>query len=146
MDAHGTDAAVIEQFRAGGEIEGMHRDRLLLLTTVGRRSGERRTTPVMRLRLGGTSYIVASANAADDDPQWLRNLDADPHAHVEEDDAEYDATARILRGSSRAAAWAAILEQAPFFAEHQQKAGREIPVVELIRAARPPEEDLAKQG
>lgn len=136
MDPQGTNARVIEQFRAGGEIEGMHRDRLLLLTTTGRRSGEPRTTPMMRLRLGDTSYVVASANAAADDPQWLRDLEADPHAHVEEDDTVYDATARVLRGSARAAAWSAILEQAPFFAEHQGKVLREIPVVELIRAAR----------
>jgi deazaflavin-dependent oxidoreductase (nitroreductase family) len=134
MDAQAMNDQVIEQFRAGGEIEGMHRDRLLLLTTTGRRSGSPRTSPMMRLRLGGTTYVVASANAAPADPAWLVNLEADPHAHVEEDGDAYDATARILRGSSRSAAWAAIVEQAPFFAEHQEKVEREIPVVELIRA------------
>jgi deazaflavin-dependent oxidoreductase (nitroreductase family) len=135
MDAQATNERVIEQFRAGGEVEGMHRERLLLLTTTGRRTGSPRTTPMMRLRVGGTSYVVASANAAPDDPDWLRNLVADPHAHVEEADGAYDATARVLRGSDRATAWGAILEQAPFFAEHQEKVDREIPVVELIRAS-----------
>jgi deazaflavin-dependent oxidoreductase (nitroreductase family) len=126
------DARVIEQFRAGGEVEGMHRDRLLLLTTTGRRTGEPRTTPMMRLHVRGMSYVVASANAAADDPEWLRDLEADPHAHVEEVDREYDATARVLRGSARSAAWSAIVEQAPFFAEDQDRVQREIPVVELI--------------
>jgi deazaflavin-dependent oxidoreductase (nitroreductase family) len=135
MGEHPANERVIEQFRAGGEIEGMHRDRLVLLTTTGRRTGRDRTTPVMRLRLGGTTYIVASADAASSDPAWLRNLEADPHVHVEEDGVDYDATARVLRGSARAAAWSAILEQAPFFAEHQDRVDREIPVVELIRAA-----------
>ena len=136
MDQREINRGVIEQFRAGGEIEGMHRDRLLLLTTTGRRSGEKRTTPMMRLPIGGTSYVVASNNGAATDPAWLRNLQAEPRAHVEEDGVEYDATARVLRGNDRSAAWSAIVVQAPFFAEHQAQAGREIPVVELIRAAR----------
>jgi deazaflavin-dependent oxidoreductase (nitroreductase family) len=126
---------VLEQFRAGGEVDGMHRDRLLLLTTTGRRSGQPRTTPVMRFRIGSMTYAVASANGSPTDPEWLRNLEADPHAHVEEDGAEYDATARILRGTARATVWPAILEIAPFFTEHEQRAGREIPVVEFIPAA-----------
>jgi deazaflavin-dependent oxidoreductase (nitroreductase family) len=135
MGAHEVDGRVIEQFRAGGEIEGMHRDRLLLLTTRGRRSGDPCTSPMMRLRIGAVTYAVASANAAADDPDWLRNIEADPHVHVEEDADAYDATARVLRGSARSRAWEAIVEQAPFFAEHQQKVDREIPVVEFIRAA-----------
>jgi deazaflavin-dependent oxidoreductase (nitroreductase family) len=135
MDAHEVDRRVIEQFRAGGEVEGMHRDRLLLLTTTGRRSGDACTTPVMRLRIGRTDYVVASANAAPDDPDWLRNIESDPHVHVEEDGAAYAATARILRGSARTSAWSEIVGQAPFFAEHQRQVEREIPVVELIRAA-----------
>lgn len=146
MDAQETNREVIERFRAGGEIPGMHRDRLLLLTTTGRRTGEPCTTPMMRLPIGGTSYVVASNDGAADDPHWLRNIEADPRVRVEEDGDAYDATARVLRGADRAAAWTAIVRQAPFFAEHQEKAGREIPVVELIRAARRPEEDLAKQG
>jgi deazaflavin-dependent oxidoreductase (nitroreductase family) len=136
MDQQAMNRGVIEQFRAGGEVEGMHRDRLLLLTTVGRRTSDARTTPMMRLPIGGTSYVVASNAGAPEDPPWLRDLEADPRAHVEEDGVAYDATARVLRGTNRAAAWSAIVEQAPFFAEHQEKAGREIPVVELIRAAR----------
>lgn len=134
MDRDDMNRAVVEQFRAGGEIEGMHRDRLLLLTTTGRRSGDPRTTPMMRLPIGGTSYVVASNDGAPEDPAWLRDLEADPRAHVEEDGLAYDATARILRGTNRAAAWSAVVGQAPFFAEHQERAGREIPVVELIRA------------
>lgn len=128
------NARVIERFRAGDEIEGMHRDRLLLLTTTGRRSGDRRTTPMMRVPIDGTTHVVASNNGAADDPAWVRDLEADPHAHVEEDGAEYDATARVLRGEDRAAVWPALVERAPFFAEHEERAGREIPVVKLLRA------------
>ena len=52
MDVRETNRRVIEQFRAGGEVEGMHRERLALLTTTGRTSGEPRTTPMMVHRDG----------------------------------------------------------------------------------------------
>jgi deazaflavin-dependent oxidoreductase (nitroreductase family) len=146
MNAQEMNRAVIERFRAGAEIEGMHRDRLLLLTTTGRRSGRPRTTPVMRLPIGGTSWVVASNDGAAEDPGWLRDLEADPHARVEEDGAAYDATARVLRGANRAAAWAAIVAQAPFFVDHQERADREIPVVELIRTVPRPGQALTNQG
>ena len=146
MDARDVNEQVVREFRAGGDIgnDGIHRDRLLLLTTTGRRSGRRRTTPMMRLDLGGTSYVVASDAGAPDDPAWLRDVEADPRVHVEEPAAEYDATARVLRGCDRSAAWAAILERAPFFADHEREAGREIPVVELIR--HPASAARAEQG
>jgi deazaflavin-dependent oxidoreductase (nitroreductase family) len=139
MDAGAVDqvalnAEVVRRFRAQEELPaGMHRDRLLLLTTTGRRSGTPRTTPMMRLAIGGTSYVVASNAGAPRDPGWLRDIEADPRVRVEESATTYDATARVLRGSARPAAWAAILGQAPFFADHERTAGREIPVVELIR-------------
>ena len=133
MDAREVNRVVVEQFRAGGPVDGMHRDRLLLLTTIGRRSGRPRTTPMMRVRANGSTWVVASANAADADPAWLRDLEITPDVRVEEDGVAYDAVARVLRGPDRTAVWDAIVRQAPFFAEHQTKVAREIPVVELVR-------------
>jgi deazaflavin-dependent oxidoreductase (nitroreductase family) len=127
------DDQVVAQFREGGEIPGMHRDRLVLLTTTGRVSGERRTTPMMVHHVDGTVMVVASANASPTDPGWYRNLVADPRVHVEVDGDEFDALARTLKGDERAAAWAAILEHAPFFTDHQAQVDREIPVVALDR-------------
>ena len=56
MDVRQINRKVIEQFRAGGPVDGMHRDRLLLLTTTGRKSGQPRTTPMMFDRDGDDLY------------------------------------------------------------------------------------------
>ena len=128
------DDEVVRLFRAGAEPPGMHRDRLLLLTTTGRVSGDRHTTPVMVQHVHGTVMVVGSGNASPTDPQWYRNLLAEPHVHVELDGDEFDAVARVLAGNERAAAWAAICERAPFFTDHQAQVDREIPVVALERA------------
>ncbi|MDM7854146.1 nitroreductase/quinone reductase family protein [Cellulomonas alba] len=132
-DAHARDAAVVEQFRAGATPPGMHRDRLVLLTTTGRRTGRRRTTPLMVHRLDGRVLVVASGNASPSDPVWVRNVAADPTVHVELDDEQFDARARVLAGDERAVAWGAIVSTAPFLADHQRQVDREIPVVELDR-------------
>ena len=83
MDIRDINRRVIEQFRAGGEIEGMHRDRIVLLTTAGARTGQRRTTPVMFHRDGGRLLVVASNAGAPKHPDWYRNLVADPRVTVE---------------------------------------------------------------
>ncbi|GAA1963749.1 nitroreductase/quinone reductase family protein [Agromyces allii] len=127
------DDGVVAAFRAGETPPGMHRERLLLLTTTGRTSGERRTTPMMRLALPDADHVVASANAAPTHPQWLLNLVEDPDVHVEVLDGEYDAVAVVLRGAERASAWNSILQIAPFFAAHQSDVDRTIPVVRLER-------------
>lgn len=125
---------VIDQFRAGGEIEGMHRDRLLLLTTTGRRSGERRTRPMMFHREGDQLAVIASNNAAARDPDWYLNLVADPQVTVEIGDETYDAVATPAEGDERDRLWSAIKAAYPFFADHEAKVDRQIPVVVLARA------------
>ncbi len=139
MDMLKTNRAVIEQFRAGGPIEGMHRERLLLLTTVGRRSGEPRTSPMMFHREGEHLYVVASNMGAPSDPAWCVNLRADPRVTVEvaddDDGRPYAASADPLEGPDRDELWARIVPLYPFFAAHEKAAApRVIPVVELRRA------------
>jgi len=124
---------VIEAFRAGVDPPGMHRDRLLLLTTRGARTGTQRTTPMMFHRDGDRVFVIASANAAPRDPQWYRNLVADPTVQVEQPDEAYPARAVPLVGAERATTWAEIKRRYPFFADHERKVDREIPVVELKR-------------
>ena len=128
------NAHVIEQFRAGGPIEGMHRDRLLLLTTTGRSSGEPRTAPMMFHLDAGTPVVIASAAGAPHDPQWFDNLVADPAVHVELADEEYDAHAVVASGDQHDRLWADITAAYPFFLDHLAKAGRTIPLVLLERA------------
>lgn len=133
MDMHDINRRVVEQFRAGGEIPGMHRERLLLLTTTGRRTGEARTTPMMFVRDGERLFVIASNAGATADPSWFRNLVANPRVTVEVGDEKYDATAKPLAGAEREAAWQTVVAQAPFFVDHAAKAGRTIPVVELVK-------------
>jgi deazaflavin-dependent oxidoreductase (nitroreductase family) len=135
MDIREINRKVIAQFRAGGEVEGMHRDRLLLLTTTGRRSGRPRTTPMMFHPDGGRLLVIASNMGAAEHPDWYLNLVADPHVTVEVGDEEYPATAAPTEGADRDRVWTEIKREYPFFVEHEEKAGaREIPVVALTRA------------
>jgi deazaflavin-dependent oxidoreductase (nitroreductase family) len=134
MNMKDVNRRVVEQFRAGGEIQGMHRDRLVLLTTTGARTGEDRTAPMMFHREGDRILVMASNNGAPQEPNWYRNLLANPRVTVEVGDETYDAVARPLEGEERERAWATITRLYPFFADHQEKAGRTIPVVELTRA------------
>jgi hypothetical protein len=59
-DVKAVNERVVAQFRTGGEVDGMHRERLLLLTTTGRRSGQPRTTPMMFHRDGDRVLVIAS--------------------------------------------------------------------------------------
>jgi deazaflavin-dependent oxidoreductase (nitroreductase family) len=137
MDYRETNRQLIPLFRAGESLPGMHRDRLLLLTTSGRRTGERHTTPMMFHREAGRLFVIASNVGAPQDPDWCLNLRAQPAVTVEAGDQPgspaYAATASVLEGPDRAAVWGRITELYPFFMEHQRKTTREIPVVELSR-------------
>ena len=129
------NAQVISDYRAGGEIsvEGMHRERIVLLTTTGASSGEPRTTPVMFQPTSDGILVVASDDGAAAEPHWYRNLIADPHLHVEAPDAEYDARARVLDGAERADSWVRLTADLPMFLDQQERAGRQLPLVELVR-------------
>ena len=125
---------LIDEFRAdGGKSLG---DRpLLLLTTTGRRSGEPRTSPMMFVRLDDGLVVVASNAGATADPQWYRNLVADPGVTVEMPGETFQARAVPLTGEEYERAWTEIKQRYPFFAEHDERAGRRIPVVLLNRDA-----------
>ena len=133
MDLKAVNRRVVEQFRAGGEVEGMHRQRLVLLTTTGRRSGRRHTTPMMFHREGDRILVMASNQGDPKEPEWYRNLVANPRVTVEVGDERWDAIATPLEGAERNRQWAAIKAAWPFFGAHEAKAGRTIPVVALTR-------------
>ena len=122
---------LIEEFRAAG---GRLGDRaLLLLTTIGRRSGLPRTTPMMYVRDGDRVLVIASNAGAVRHPDWYRNLVANPTVTVEVDGETYPATATPLRGGEYEETFAGIAQRYPFFAEHQARIRRRIPVVALTR-------------
>ena len=134
MDMTDTNRRVIEQFRAGGEIDGMRREMLLLLTTTGARSGRPYTTPMMFHRSGDQIVVMASNAGARRAPDWYANLVAEASVRVEIGEVSYPAVARVLRGDERTRLWAEITAAHPFFVDHQAKAGRQIPVVALERS------------
>jgi deazaflavin-dependent oxidoreductase (nitroreductase family) len=112
----------------------MHREGLLLLTTTGRRSGQRRTTPMMYHRDGDRLLVIASNIGAPHHPDWYLNLVADPQVTVEVGSETYDAVATPLSGAERTRVWSLLKQTYPFFAEHEAATAREIPVVALVPA------------
>ena len=134
MDMKDINQETIEQFRAGGEIPGMHRERLVLLTTTGAKSGRPHTTPMMFVPDGERLLVIASNMGAPKAPDWYVNLVADPMVQVEVGDESYRAAATPLIGEEYDRTWASIKESYPFFADHEKQAGRDIPVVAVQRA------------
>jgi deazaflavin-dependent oxidoreductase (nitroreductase family) len=133
MDMQEINRKTIEAFRAGGEIEGMNRERLLLLTTVGRVSGQRRTTPMMFHAHGDQLLVMASNVGAPQHPDWYLNLAANPKVTVEVGAETYQARAIPTEGEERERLWAEIRAAYPFFADHEARTERVIPVVAISR-------------
>jgi deazaflavin-dependent oxidoreductase (nitroreductase family) len=133
MDIKERNRQVIEQFRAGGPTEGMDRDRLLLLTTTGSRSGRPHTAPMTFHRDGHRLLVIASYAGAPQHPAWYTNLVADPRVTVEIGDETYEARATPAGREERERLWQVLLERFPFLAEHQARTERVIPVVVLER-------------
>ncbi|NUW35304.1 nitroreductase family deazaflavin-dependent oxidoreductase [Nonomuraea sp. SMC257] len=124
---------VIDEFRAnGGKVGGMFEGApLVLLTTTGRKSGKQVTTPVMYLKDGERVIVIASYAGADHHPAWYLNLVAHPEATAEIGTETYHAKAEVVEGEERDRLYARMVEQAPGFAEYQEKTERRIPVVAL---------------
>jgi deazaflavin-dependent oxidoreductase (nitroreductase family) len=133
VDIKETNRRVIAQFREGGPIEGMQRDRLVLLTTTGRHTGEPRTTPLMFHRDGDRVLVIASNIGAPSHPDWYLNLLARPQVTVEIGDESYPALATPIEGADRERIWTLLKQTYPFFADHEKATERTIPVVALTR-------------
>jgi deazaflavin-dependent oxidoreductase (nitroreductase family) len=125
----------IEAFRQnGGKVGGMWEGKpLLLLTTTGAKSGQRRTTPLMFLREGDRLMIFASKGGAPTSPDWYHNLLAHPQVTVEIGNETFDANATVITGEERDRIYAKQAQLYPQFADYQAKTGRKIPVVALER-------------
>jgi deazaflavin-dependent oxidoreductase (nitroreductase family) len=135
MDEFNRD--VIEEFRAnGGHVGGMFEGApLLLLTSIGAKSGAPRTTPLMYLPDGERLVIFASMAGAPTNPAWYHNLLANPSATVEVGDDTFDVNVSIAAGEERERLFNHQSELMPQFADYAQKTTRQIPVVLLERAA-----------
>ncbi|MBO2454228.1 nitroreductase family deazaflavin-dependent oxidoreductase [Actinomadura barringtoniae] len=131
---------IIEEFRAnrgrvGGPFEG---GRLLLLTTTGARTGNKRTNPLAYLPDGDRFLVIASAGGAPSNPDWLHNLIANPRVTVEDGVFTREADATVLQGEERDLLFARAVEADPGWAAYQAKTERIIPVVALSPIPAPP--------
>ena len=137
IDQNTYNRQLIEEFRAdrdkgGGAMKGRP---LLLLTTTGAKSGQLRTKPMMFIPDGDRLLVIASNAGAPTHPDWYRNLLAHPEVTVEYKTEIFDATAIVTEGAERERLWNRVVELYPFFAEHQAKIARQIPVIALQRRA-----------
>jgi deazaflavin-dependent oxidoreductase (nitroreductase family) len=131
---------VIDEFRAnsgqvGGPFTGA---RLLLLTTVGARSGRGHTTPLGYLPDGGRVLVIASAGGSDRNPAWFHNLLAHPEVTVEDGLFSYPARATVLPREERDRIFARATEADPGWGDYQNGTTRVIPVIALDNIATGP--------
>jgi len=104
---------------------------LLLLTTVGRKTGQPRTTPVMYVRDGDDYVITASNNGSDKHPAWFYNLQASPQAQIEVPGKRLEVSASVVSPAERDRLWSQLVAQAPFFDNYQKGTTRVIPMIRL---------------
>jgi deazaflavin-dependent oxidoreductase (nitroreductase family) len=127
---------IIAEFREhGGKVGGRYeRQPLLLLRHMGAKSGTERINPVAYQRLGDDAVAVfGTKGGAPTDPQWYRNLLANPRARVELGTETFDVVARVAEGEERERIWEKQKQLNPNFVDYERKTDRLIPVVILDR-------------
>ena len=108
---------------------------IIVITTLGNKSGKIRKTPLMRVEHEGEYALVASQGGAPTHPVWYHNLVAAPDAVSLQDGPEpFAVTVREASGDEKAAWWARAVAAYPPYAEYQAKTDRQIPVVVLTPA------------
>ncbi|WP_116996795.1 nitroreductase family deazaflavin-dependent oxidoreductase [Desertimonas flava] len=127
---------VAEQTRAylaSGGTDGHENDgvRKLVLVTTGRSSGRPRRTCLIYGTSGNDFVVVASKGGSDDDPDWFKNLAADPRVGVQVGSRRVTCRARRATPSERPTLWAQMVDNFPLYADYALQTDREIPVVVL---------------
>jgi F420H(2)-dependent quinone reductase len=104
---------------------------VIVLTSVGARSGKLRKTALMRVEHDGTYAVVASMGGAPKHPVWYYNLKHNPHVELQDGALKRDYLARELSGAEKATWWARAVETWPDYARYQTRTERQIPVFVL---------------
>ena len=119
MESGGTD---------GTELQGKP---VILLSTIGAKSGKIRKTPLMRVEHDGEYAIVASLGGAPKNPVWYHNVKAHPRVELQDGPVTRDYEAREVFDDEKATWWERAVEAWPDYAEYQTKTDRQIPVFVL---------------
>ena len=104
---------------------------VVIVASMGARSGKVRKNPVMRVEHDGRYAVVASKGGAPDHPTWYHNLVANPLVELQDGPVKRDMVAREVSGDERAEWWKRAVAAYPPYAEYQQKTDRQIPVFVL---------------
>jgi deazaflavin-dependent oxidoreductase (nitroreductase family) len=108
---------------------------IVVITSVGVKSGKLRKNPVMRVEKDGVYAAVASQGGAPTHPTWYHNFLANPHVDLQDGPEPREYVARLAEGAEREEWWERCVAQFPPYAEYQEKTDREIPVF-LLEPAR----------
>src|SRR5579884_1190801 len=124
----------VARYEATGGAEGYHwrnGTTILLLHTLGRKSGKEYVHPLIFREFGDAYLVVASKGGAPDAPEWFLNLEANPDTVVQVKDEIVPVRARVATKQEKPAMWAHMTEVWPDYDAYQRKTEREIPVVVL---------------
>ena len=120
----------VEAYEASGGTEAttLRGVPVVVVTSVGARSGKVRKNPVMRVEHDGRYALVASKGGAPSHPVWYQNLMAHPTVELQDGADRRDYTVRVVEGDERATWWERAVDVWPDYAEYQTRTDREIPV------------------
>jgi deazaflavin-dependent oxidoreductase (nitroreductase family) len=127
----GTQGTTLSVLVTRGEDEHLRDLPVVILTTLGAKSGKIRKTPLMRVEHNGLYAVVASMAGAPQHPVWYHNVVADPRVELQDGPVRRDMRAREVSGEEKALWWARAVEAFPDYAEYQKKTDRQIPVLVL---------------
>ena len=123
---------IIDEFRANGGVVANYGSDLVLLHTVGARSGEARINPVLGIADGDGWVVIASAAGSPKHPAWYFNMVAQPLIAIETAAGTVQAEATLLEGEEWESAWQAFLARASGFAEYRERSqGRDFPIFRI---------------
>jgi deazaflavin-dependent oxidoreductase (nitroreductase family) len=123
----------VERYESSGGTEGttMRGLPVVILTSLGARSGKLRKNPLMRVEHDGSYAVVASMGGAPKHPVWYYNLVKHPRVELQDGPVKQDMLARELSGDEKALWWERAVAAYPDYADYQKKTDRQIPVFVL---------------
>lgn len=128
----------VEEYESSGGTKGttMRGMPVVILTTLGAKSGKLRKSPLMRVEHDGRYAVVASLGGAPAHPVWYHNLVNDPRAEIQDGPVRHDVIAREVTGDEKHLWWERAVQAFPDYADYQKKTERVIPVFVLDPAPR----------